>query len=127
MSLEINKETQLCISIAARPGNFGATVHNAAFKSSGLNYCYIPIGVQNVEDAITGLRAFKIKGCGVSMPYKEKVISFYAKEARGAMCNYIIKNKISQYQDLKKFSGLNYVYSKNHSTEHNLVFTRNHN
>ena len=58
---------------------------------------------------------------------KEKVISFYAKEARGAMCNYIIKNKISQYQDLKKFSGLNYVYSKNHSTEHNLVFTRNHN
>ncbi len=75
LSLEINKETQLCISIAARPGNFGATVHNAAFKASGLNYCYMPIGVQNVEDALTGLRAFNIKGCGVSMPYKERVIS----------------------------------------------------
>ena len=75
MHLDINKETRLCISISARPGNFGAAVHNAAFEASGLNYCYLPFGVQNVADVLTGVRALNIRGCGVSMPYKEEVLS----------------------------------------------------
>ena len=75
MPFQINKETQLCISIASRPGNFGATVHNAAFQATGLNYCYMPFSVSSLENAIKGIKGLNIRGCGVSMPYKLKVIS----------------------------------------------------
>jgi len=43
---------------------------------------------------------------------KLKVISFFAKEARGAMVNFIIKNKIKDPKDLKAFSSLSYKFSK---------------
>ncbi|MAX69008.1 MAG: hypothetical protein CMP60_04875 [Flavobacteriales bacterium] len=56
---------------------------------------------------------------------KAKVISFYAKRARGEMCNYIIKNKISSIDKIKKFDNLNYIFTEENNG--NLVFTRNHN
>ena len=56
---------------------------------------------------------------------KSKVISFYAKRARGEMCNYIIKNKISSIDKIKRFDNLNYIFTEENNG--NLVFTRNHN
>ena len=56
---------------------------------------------------------------------KAKVISFYAKRARGEMCNYIIKNKISSIDEIKRFDNLNYIFTEENNG--NLVFTRNHN
>lgn len=55
---------------------------------------------------------------------KAKVISFYAKRARGEMCNYIIKNKISSIDKIKRFDNLNYIFIEENNG--NLVFTRNH-
>ena len=55
---------------------------------------------------------------------KSKVISFYAKRARGEICNYIIKNKIVSIDKIKKFNNLNYIFSEENSG--NLVFTRYH-
>ena len=55
---------------------------------------------------------------------KLKVISFYAKRARGEMCNYIIKNKIVSIDKIKKFNNLNYIFTDENSG--NLVFTRYH-
>jgi len=55
---------------------------------------------------------------------KLKVISFYAKRARGEMCNYIIKNKIVSIEKIKRFNNLNYIFSEENSG--NLVFTRYH-
>ena len=55
---------------------------------------------------------------------KAKVISFYAKRARGEMCNYIIKNKISSIDEIKRFDNLNYIFTEENNR--NLVFTRNH-
>ena len=55
---------------------------------------------------------------------KSKVISFYAKRARGEMCNYIIKNKISSIDEIKRFDNLNYIFTEENNG--NLVFTRNH-
>ena len=43
---------------------------------------------------------------------KLKVISFYAKRARGEMCNYIIKNKIANAESLKSFSNLGYQFTE---------------
>ena len=55
---------------------------------------------------------------------KLKVVSFYAKRARGKMCNYIIKNKIDKIDDLKLFNVSNYVFNAEESSEKKLVFVR---
>lgn len=51
-----------------------------------------------------------------------KVISFYAKRARGEMANFIISNNIINYNDLKLFNYEGYTFSGNSKNE--LVFTR---
>ena len=43
---------------------------------------------------------------------KLKVISFFAKKARGEMVNYIITNKIKKSENLKAFTNLGYKFSK---------------
>ena len=55
---------------------------------------------------------------------KVKVISFFAKRARGEMCNYIVKNKISSVSQIKEFNRNGYTFSEEDSTETRLVFIR---
>jgi len=43
---------------------------------------------------------------------KLKVISFFAKRARGEMANFIIKNKIKKSENLKSFSNLGYQFTE---------------
>ena len=54
---------------------------------------------------------------------KLKVISFYAKRARGEMCNFIIKNKITNPKNLKMFSTLDYTFS-DENDKGEILFTR---
>lgn len=79
--MKIDRDTICCISIAERPGNFGATVLNATFQALNLNYVYKPFRVMapDLEDAIKGVRALSIRGCGVSMPHKMKVMLYLDK------------------------------------------------
>lgn len=72
--MRFNKDTILCISVAERPGNFGTTVHNAAYEALGLNFAYKAFGIADIAGAITGVRALGIRGCSVSMPFKEAVM-----------------------------------------------------
>lgn len=51
-----------------------------------------------------------------------KVISFFAKRARGEMANFIIINKITNCNDLKLFNYDGYKYSESSNNE--IVFTR---
>ncbi len=53
-----------------------------------------------------------------------KVIVSYAKRARGLMARFIIKNKITNYQDLLAFDYDNYSYSEPLSNEKEMVFVR---
>ena len=54
---------------------------------------------------------------------KLKVISFFAKKARGEMVNFIITNKINKSDNLKSFSNLGYQFSE--ETEKGVfLFTR---
>ncbi|RAP71666.1 hypothetical protein ACZ87_01518 [Candidatus Erwinia dacicola] len=55
---------------------------------------------------------------------KFKVISFYAKKARGLMSRYIIENKLSKPEQLKKFDVDGYFFDTNTSKENELVFKR---
>lgn len=53
-----------------------------------------------------------------------KVISFFAKKARGAMARYLVENKAARNDDLHDFTGLGYKYSKKESSETRPVFMR---
>ncbi|MCL4147961.1 UNVERIFIED_CONTAM: hypothetical protein GTU68_031395 [Idotea baltica] len=53
-----------------------------------------------------------------------KIIAIYAKRARGLMTNYIIKNRIKNITQLKKFDLDNYSFNKSLSNDNDLVFTR---
>jgi len=53
-----------------------------------------------------------------------KIISFYAKKARGLMTRYIIDNKIETIAAVKNFTEQGYAFDSNLSTENDLVFTR---
>jgi len=55
---------------------------------------------------------------------KLKIISFYAKKARGLMVRYIIDNNVESLDDLKKFNYEGYAFDSNLSDEKNLIFTR---
>ena len=53
-----------------------------------------------------------------------KMISFFAKKARGAMTAYIIQNKITKVEGLKGFNWDGYVYNESLSKGNDLIFTR---
>lgn len=53
-----------------------------------------------------------------------RVLSFFAKKARGAMSAFIIKNRIVRPEKLKDFAGDGYRYSEADSTESRFVFLR---
>ena len=53
-----------------------------------------------------------------------KIISVYAKKARGMMTRFILKNRINSIEDLKHFCKDKYYYNDTLSTENQIVFTR---
>ena len=72
----INRETQLCMSLAGRPGNFGTRFHNYLYEKQGLNFIYKAFTTQDIAAAVNGVRALGIRGCAVSMPFKESCMPF---------------------------------------------------
>lgn len=72
----------------------------------------------------------KISGKIISPVFKDekngkfKIISFYAKKARGYMSSFLIRNRINNLQDLCKFSEQGYRLAPDISTESNPVFIR---
>ena len=55
---------------------------------------------------------------------KYKIISFYAKKARGLMARWIIQNKVKDFEDLVRFNVDGYKFSKAESTLSIPVFLR---
>lgn len=70
----ISKDTRLCMSLAARPGNFGTRFQNFLYRELGLDFLYKAFTTTDLPAAIGGIRALSIRGCAVSMPFKEAVI-----------------------------------------------------
>ena len=71
----ISKDTQLCMSLAARPGNFGTRFHNWLYAALDLDYVYKAFTTGDLPAAIAGIRALGIRGCAVSMPFKEACVA----------------------------------------------------
>ena len=74
MTRQITKDTTLCMSLAARPSNFGTRFHNYLYEALGLDYLYKAFTTTDLPAAIGGVRALGIRGCAVSMPFKEACI-----------------------------------------------------
>ncbi|MFZ1851411.1 MAG: peroxide stress protein YaaA [Nitrosomonas sp.] len=53
-----------------------------------------------------------------------KIISFFAKKARGMMNRYIIQNEISKLEDIKFFDSGGYQFSQDDSTMDQWIFKR---
>ena len=58
---------------------------------------------------------------------KYKIISFYAKKARGYMSRYIIENQIRDSKNLEGFDVAGYRFNGDLSKNGNPVFTREEN
>ncbi len=66
----------------------------------------------------------------ITMGFKEKKeesyksVSAYSKKGRGLMLNYIVKNKITSIDQIKRFNLDGYSLNDKLSDEFNLIFTR---
>lgn len=68
-----------CISIASRPGVLGTTLFGAGFSTLNIPWTYQARKVANEDElrsTISELREGNIRGCGVSMPWKTKVMPY---------------------------------------------------
>ena len=75
------------------------------------------------QEYFKAAQASKIEGKIISPSFldekngKFKIISFYAKKARGYMANYFITNKVTDPKGLSNFNEYGYQYSKSDSSE----------
>ena len=74
MKTAIRKTTRLCMSLSARPGNFGTCFQNFLYDALDLDYVYKAFSTTDLAGAVGGIRALAIRGCAVSMPFKEACI-----------------------------------------------------
>ncbi len=70
----LNKDMQVCISLAARPTNLGTRFHNFLYDELDLNFIYKAFTTDDLEGAVRGIRALGFRGASVSMPFKEAII-----------------------------------------------------
>lgn len=76
MELHIDKDTRMCMSLASRPGNFGTRLHNYLYARLNLNFLYKSFTTGDLQNAVAGIRALGIRGCAISMPFKEEVMRY---------------------------------------------------
>lgn len=74
--MDLTKDTQLIVSLSARPSNIGTRFHNFLFRELGLasTFVYKAFKPVDIAGAMQALRSLPLRGAGVSMPFKEAVI-----------------------------------------------------
>ncbi|MDO6598217.1 peroxide stress protein YaaA [Oceanihabitans sp. 2_MG-2023] len=82
---------------------------NEYFKAVDVKALKVPVITANFKDLKNG---------------EYKVISFFAKQARGAMARYIVDTNAKTIEDLKGFNYDGYGFSEAMSTEKDLMFIR---
>lgn len=104
MSTSPNKDTVLCISLAGRPGTFGVRFHNHLYEQLGLDYYYKAMTTTDLPAAVGGIRALGIRGCGVSMPFKEACIALVDEMDPSAAAIQSINTLVNTHGRLKAYN-----------------------
>ncbi len=99
---------------------------NTDLKKSGSNY------VVNLasNEYFSAVKKKELAGELITPVFKDekngtyKIISFFAKKARGMMADFIVRNDITDPKALQKFKTAGYRFSKKDSDETTLVFLR---
>ncbi|MGJ8654191.1 MAG: peroxide stress protein YaaA [Opitutaceae bacterium] len=82
------------------------------------------------NEYFSAVNTSKLNGTLISPVFKDekngkyKIISFYAKKARGMMADFVVKNDLKQASELLKFTTGGYAYDPDSSTEEKPVFLR---
>ena len=74
--MTITAQTQLC-GLLGNPvdHSLSPAIHNAAFVKLGLNFAYLAFPVEDLENAIRGIRALgHIRGFSVTIPHKVSIM-----------------------------------------------------
>jgi len=76
--VDIDARTQFCGVIGNPVGHsLSPAIHNAAFRTLGLNFVYLAWQVEAIGEAIKGLRALgNFRGASVTIPHKVAAIPF---------------------------------------------------
>jgi shikimate dehydrogenase len=75
---DIDATTQFC-GVIGNPveHSLSPAIHNAAFQKLRLNFVYLAWKVENIRNAVTGLRALgNFRGASVTIPHKVAVLPF---------------------------------------------------
>ena len=104
--MHIDGSTRL-VGIIGNPldHSLSPTIHNAAFDYLGLNWCYVPLPVEegNLQAGIDGIKALRLAGVNVTMPFKTEVLTLLDEvamfaESVGAVNTILIdKGKLIGY------------------------------
>ena len=82
------------------------------------------------NEYFSSVKKKELNGCLITPAFKDekngnyKVISFYAKKARGMMADYIVRKGIEDVAGLRKFKSAGYKFDEASSTDTELVFLR---
>ncbi|OZC93537.1 shikimate 5-dehydrogenase [Rhodococcus sp. 14-2483-1-1] len=112
----LNRETQLCMSLSGRPSNFGTRFHNYLYDELGLNFVYKAFTTTDLAAAVGGVRALGIRGCAVSMPFKEDVIELVDVMHESA-------SAIESVNTIVNESGVLHAYNTDYQAVANLLAT----
>lgn len=79
MERRISGHTGLLALIGSPVGHSGSpAMYNYSFEKLGLDYVYVALDIQvdEVKDAIAGMKTFKMRGGNVTMPCKTEVVKY---------------------------------------------------
>ncbi len=76
-NLQINSQTELyCIFGKTVSYSLSPVMHNAAFRATKRDAVYLAFQPDSIEHAVEAMRALKIRGASVTMPFKEEVLRY---------------------------------------------------
>lgn len=78
------------VSLAEKPGTFGQTIYNAAFRHLNLPYQYIPLKCHDIEHDIALIKDMGIRGASITMPYKQRVCDLVDGMTRDSLLTHSI-------------------------------------
>jgi len=75
--VSINAKTAIC-AVIGNPieHSLSPAIHNACFTHRGLNWAYVAFRVENIQQAINGIRGLNIRGVSVTIPHKISALPY---------------------------------------------------